>query len=58
MIRKSFTVVGVVGEEEAGKFKTNTYQGLDYYAGCFCLTISFHHSTVSQINQHNFDRYS
>lgn len=43
MIRKTFSVVGVAGEEQAGEFKTNTYQGLDYYAGCFCLTISFHH---------------
>lgn len=57
MITKTFSVVGVAGEEQAGEFKTNTYQGLDYYAGCFCLTISFHHSTISQINQRSFDRY-
>lgn len=57
MIRKTFTVVGVVEEEEAGEFKMNTYQALDYYTGCICLTVSFHHSMISEINQHSFDSY-
>lgn len=53
MIGKTFNF-GVVGEEEAGEFKTNRKSDTRY----FSPTVSFHPDTLlSQINQLNSERY-